>query len=362
MIRIIILFFISAILIFTTDLSYGQAKQPKRKGKFDSRSSRYRGEKRKFADASKYTAIGLNVNSLHYYGDLAPKLRASSTDLSFSRAGLGLSAMRKYGERYFVRANFMYGRLRGDDFKSADPFDNHDRFRYVRNHHFRNDIKELSIVGLFDFFHNRRTYHYREKLSPYVFGGVAFFHHNPKAIAPATDLQGNPLPEGGKWVNLKPLGTEGQYSDQYDVKPYSNFQFSIPVGLGVRYKWKLNWDFNFEVSYRHLFFDHIDDTSLDYINLDALSSDLSRAMSFRGKEETAIFYNEPRNFNVIDRTTTEYTYTGPDGKIYNVFAGYGVEGKDNVRGKSEANDKIFMATIQITYILPARQSKSKYRR
>lgn len=358
--RILIFIFFS-VLILSAEISYGQVKQPNRKGKFDSRSSRFRGEKRQFSDANRYTSIGLSINSLNYYGDLAPKVKFSSTDLSFTRAGMGIFAMKKYGERYFVRANFMYGRLRGDDFMSADPFDNHDRFRYVRNHHFRNDIKELSLVGLLDFFHNRRTYHFRDKFSPYIFGGVAVLHHNPKAIAPATDLQGNPLPEAGKWINLKPLGTEGQYSAQYDVKPYSNFQLAIPIGLGVRYKWKENWDINLEVGYRHLFFDYIDDTSRDYVNLDALNSDLARAMSFRGKEETAIYYDRVRNWQVIERTTSDYSYTGPDGKVYNVYAGFGVGGKDNIRGK-KANDKFIVTSIQILYILPAQTSKSKYRR
>ncbi len=348
-------------MIATTDASYGQVKQPKRKGKFDSRSSNYRGEKRKVSDATKYVALGFNLNSLNYFGDLAPEVQFSSTDLSFSRAGMGISATKKYNHRFYVRSNFMFGRLKGDDFKSADPFDEHDKFRYVRNQHFRNDIKELSVVGLYDLFHNRRSYHYRAKFSPYVFGGIAFFHHNPKAMAPLTDLQGNILPEAGKWVSLKPLGTEGQYSAQYDVKPYSNFQFSIPVGLGVRYKLKQNWDLSMELGYRHLFFDYIDDTSRDYVNLDALNSDLARAMSFRGKELIAINYGELRNFSVIDNTTTDYSYTGPDGKVYNVFAGYGVEGKDNVRGK-KSNDKFIATTIQIIYILPGQISRAKYRR
>ena len=65
----------------------------------------------------------------------------------------------------------------------------------------------------------------RVKWTPYVYAGIAGFLHNPQAIAPAKDLQGNALAEAGKWVDLRPLGTEGQYSTlastdvNYGIKP-----------------------------------------------------------------------------------------------------------------------------------------------
>lgn len=359
--KIFFLFFVSAFLLLTSEIAYAQ-RTPKRKGQFDSRSSRWRGERQVFPKSRRYTSVGLSLNALNYFGDLAPEVKPSSTDLLFTRPGIGIFATRKYGERFFMRGSFSYGRLRGDDFKSADPLDNDARFRYVRNNHFRNDIKELSVVGMFEFFHNRRTYQYREKWSPYLFGGLAVFHHNPKAMAPYFDLQGNPLEEGGKWVDLKPLGTEGQYSPQYDVRPYSNFQISIPAGVGIKYRWKETWDIAFEIGYRHLFFDQIDDTSGDYVNLDALGGDLARAMSFRGKEENAVYYNRPRDFVAIDGATTNFTYEGPDGKVYNVYRGFGVEGRDNIRGNIRNNDIYFQTSIQLIYILPQRTNYSKYRR
>ena len=51
----------------------------------------------------------------------------------------------------------------------------------------------------------------------------------------------------GEWVDLEPLGTEGQYSDFYDVDTYSKFGIAIPFGLGVRYKLNQNFDIEFEI-------------------------------------------------------------------------------------------------------------------
>ena len=97
--------------------------------------------------------------------------------------------------------------------QSADQADTSNGiYRYQRNLSFRNRIKELSVVASFDLFQNSGMYINRVKWTPYGFLGVAALLHNPQALAPATDLNGNPLAEAGKWVDLQPLGTEGQYS------------------------------------------------------------------------------------------------------------------------------------------------------
>jgi hypothetical protein len=73
--------------------------------------------------------------------------------------------------------------LKGDDFDSADPYGDKSKFRYVRNLSFRNDIKELAFVAVWDIFGNHGTFLNRVPVTPYAFAGLGVFHHNPKGKA-----------------------------------------------------------------------------------------------------------------------------------------------------------------------------------
>jgi hypothetical protein len=75
-----------------------------------------------------------------------------------------------------------------------------------------------------------------------------------------------------------------------------------------------------------------------------------------------VYYNRNRDFIAIDGATTNFTYEGPDGKVYNVYRGFGVEGRDNIRGNIRNNDIYFQTSVQLIYILPQRANYSKYRR
>ena len=200
-------------------------------------------------------------------------------------------------------------------------------------------------------------------LNPYFFAGVAAFHHNPQAIAPAKDQLGEPIPQAGKWVNLRPLGTEGQYSGKYNVKPYSLYQISIPVGIGTSYKINNFLDLSFEIGYRVLFFDYIDDVSGNYVDLGALGSPLAKAMSDRSQELYAAVSGKRRAFEkAILPNTSYYTYVSKyDGKTYTVFAGYGSEYPTNNRGGSKQNDIYIVTSFKLTYTLGGTFRNAKFR-
>jgi hypothetical protein len=248
--------------------------------RFGSKSERPRGSV--YSINKKYSSFGASVNALNYFGDIAPKNQFSSTDLAYTRPGFGLFFTRRMGPRFSSRVSLNWGRIKGDDFESADP--NHElaRYRYVRNLQFRNDIKELAVVGIFDFVENLVTYRSRKSVVPYMFAGVAVFHHNPRALMPEVDVNNGsaPFPNAGEWVDLAPLKTEGT--------SYKKVQLAIPFGLGLRFRLEERWDLAFEIGYRHLFFDYIDDVSTDFVDLGSLSSDLARAMSDRSRELTAV--------------------------------------------------------------------------
>ncbi|MDN5215752.1 DUF6089 family protein [Fulvivirgaceae bacterium BMA12] len=323
------------------------------------RISTYRGGVAGGFGKKAYTTIGFSVNALNYFGDLAPKAGATSTDISFTRPGFGLHLHRKIGSRYWVRGSLLYGRLKGSDFSSANPDDESARFRYVRNLQFRNDIFEFSAQGVIDITPHHGTFLGRPTFTPYVFGGIAVFYHNPKGLVPETDVNtGQALEDAGKWIALEPLGTEGQYSDGSGVSPYKKVQLAVPVGIGVRYKVNESLDVEVEVGYRHLFFDHLDDVGGSYVDLNTLNSDLARVMSDRSRELTAVESGETRDLTnplvaeIVNRRDAN-----------NLIRGYGSNANNtNIRGNSNDNDIYVITSIRVNYILGSSIfGKAKYR-
>jgi hypothetical protein len=324
--------------------------------KNNKRMANYRGAKNDFTKDKRYNTVGFAMNALNYYGDLAPRPNAGSTDISFTRPGFAFSFNHRFGPRYTLATNFMWGTLRGSDAESAQQADlSNGIFRYQRNLSFRNRINELSAVGVFDLFKNEGNYLSRAVWTPYAFLGLALFHHNPKGLAPATDLQGNPLPEAGQWVSLRPLGTEGQYANllptdaNYGIRPYSALGIAIPFGLGARFRLNDVMDLSADIAFRYTFTDYLDDVSRNYVDLGVLTSPLAQAMAYRSNELPP----ESRP-NLI-------SYVGRDGRTYNVIPGYGHEHPDNMRG-SKADRDIFMVTsVRLTYIIGATFHRAKFR-
>lgn len=318
------------------------------------RISSFRGKKFHFGKDKIYNAVGISLNALNYYGDLAPKPSRFSTDISFTRPAIGLSFSHRFGPRYTLTGNFMYGTLRGSDANSADESDAENGvFRYQRNLSFRNRIKELSVVAVFDLFENQASYISRAQWTPYAFVGVAGFHHNPQAQAPATTLNGTPLAQAGEWVDLQPLGTEGQNSDLADtdvnagIKPYKLIQVAIPFGLGARFRINEVMDFSAELAFRYLFTDYIDDVSANYVNLDKLDNDLARSMSYRTWE--------------VKGTPPPVGAGGADSGGYVVWSGYGHEHKDSLRGNKDDRDIFMVTTFKLTYIIGKTFHRAKFR-
>lgn len=349
------LLLVSFLLCFTFD-GYSQLNRKSIK-KNNRRISHFKGKKYQFGKEKAYSSMGISLNAMNYYGDLAPRPSRLSTDISFTRPAIGMSFSHRFGPRYTIMANFMYGTLTGSDAESADQNDaDNGRYRYYRNLSFRNRIKEFSTVAVFDLFENQATYISRVRWTPYAYAGVAVFHHNPQAIAPATDLNGNPLPEAGQYVDLRPLGTEGQYSElketdvNYGLKPYKLIQLAIPFGLGMRFRLNEVMDFSVEIGFRYLFTDYVDDVSNNYVDLGVFgNNELARAMSYRSNEGDVAASANPK------------LVTARNGVTYNLIPGYGQEHKDNLRGNSGDRDIYTVTTFRLSYILGKTFHKAKFR-
>jgi hypothetical protein len=349
------LFFVVLLVAITVDAS-GQLKAKKIR-KNNRRISNYKGTQ-SFSKHQQYQKIGIAVNAMNYFCEMAPASGFASTDIKFTRPGISIWGSHRFGPRWTAEAAYSWGTVRGSDYVAAEPKDNTAVYRHVRNLSFRNRISELSATVTADWFKNFATYISRVQLTPYAFAGVAVMYHNPQAQV----NENSSLPEAGQWVKLKPLGTEGQTSEFYDKKEYSNIQIAIPLGIGVRYRLNQVLDVSFQFGIRYLFTDYIDDVSGNYVDLGALDSDLAREMSDRSRELTG-GDNQPRDFTRIDEVTREQTYVSPyDGNTYTVFAGYGSDTHpDNIRGNIKNDDVLLYTQIRISYILGGSFMRAKYR-
>ncbi len=346
-----LLFILLALFIFTElDLFAQRRRQPNRNNRSKNRRiSNYRGATYGKAGQISYTSVFAAINSMNYFGDLAPKTSITSTDISFTRPGISIGIERKMLPRFSVRGTLLYGRLKGADFISADPNDINARYRYVRNLQFRNDILEISAVGVLDLFESFGSFVTRPTISPYVFAGLGFIYHNPKGLVPETNVNnGGTIAQGGQWIALEPLGTEGQYSIGSGVSTYSKVQIAIPVGIGVRYRVNQAIDLGFEIGYRHLFFDHLDDVGGNFIDLDLLNSELAQVMSDRSRELTFAETGADRD---LTNPSVDEIWTLNRRDSNGLIPGYGSSGETNIRGDAKDNDIYIVTSIRFTYIL-----------
>ena len=359
------------LMAFVATDSFGQfnRRQIRRNNK---RMATFTGKKR-FNHEHVYSGVGLSLNALNYYGDLSPLPSKFSTDISFTKPAIGISFFHRFGPRYTLVGQFMYGTLKGSDAESAKGgFDG--EARKLRNLSFRNRIKELSVTAMFDLFENQGTYISRVNWTPYVFAGAALLLQNPQAQAPATYLDGSTDPYAGKWVNLQPLGTEGQHAQlnpggdptvidsnggkrdvNYGIKPYHLLQVAIPFGIGARFRLNELFDLSADIGFRYTFTDYLDDVSKSYVDVGVFDpngtftgkNQLAQAMSYRS--------NEVAGANGIPTVAR-------DGKTYNLVPGYGGEGVGtNVRGNKHNKDIYMVTSIKLTYILGATFHKAKFR-
>jgi Domain of unknown function (DUF6089) len=363
LLKLFLIFFLVGVL---ASESIGQLNRKKIK-KNNKAMSKFHGKKNTFSKQKRYSSIGFSLNALSYLGDIAPKAKWGSTKLGFIRPGFTASYSYRIGPRYTLEGGLSYGRLQSDDYVVADPASDESKYRYIRNASFRNDIWSISAVAKIDLFKNEGSHLNRPTLAPYLLIGIAGFRHNPKALVPAEYvlLANTPpvaFPNAGEWTALQPLGTEGQNANldptdaNFGIKPYSLWQVSIPIGIGIRYRLADALDLSFDFSIRILFTDYIDDVSQNYVDLDVLDSNLARAMSNRSRDALSA-KGDPRDISGWNTNT----YVGRNGNVYEVISGFGQEGFSNKRGGKDINDMYYVSSFKIAYIIGGKFRRAKFR-
>ena len=200
----------------------------------------------------------------NYFGDLAPNNTRTSTDLKYTRTYFTGYYLQRVHPNVTIRGALSWMILRGDDYSvsEASAPDYSDYGRFVRNLSFRNNIFELSGIGLFELFPTDRGYLRRTFVNPYFMMGLSIFTHNPVSAEPIDPAKPNPNP---KYLKLRELGTEGQFTGIAGTpKPYSLVQVGVPLGVGVRYRLLDKFDLSLELGYRFVFTDYLDDVSGRY--------------------------------------------------------------------------------------------------
>lgn len=203
--------------------------------------------------------IGLLVGGSNYTGDLSTGL-VTYSESHLAAGAYGMLPMNRF---LHIRLTARYGTISGDDAKSNDFK------RMERNLSFRSRIYEGSIQLLVEPLGDKFP------ISPYLFAGAAVYHFNPKA-----EYQ-------GEWIDLQPLGTEGQGIINGKAQKYGLTGLAFPFGGGIRWATKNNWVLGLEASYHYTFTDYLDDVSTVYFSQEQLiakNGELSAALADRSVE------------------------------------------------------------------------------
>ena len=319
-----------------------------------------------FSKSKRYICFGGGIGISNYFGDLSPRSTRISSDLSHTRNNFSFYYLQRIHPNVNIRTSVGWMQLRGDDYSVASISNptTSDIGRFKRNLSFRNNIFELSSVGIFELLPTDRGYLRRNFVNPYGIIGLSLFRHNPQTKTPIISKKSS------EWVDLQPLGTEGQFTGISGTpQPYSLYQIGVPLGGGIRYRMMDRWDLSLEFCYRFVFTDYLDDVSGRYPNEETYDEMLNQGnfegitLSNRSAETFASIENVKRtdilrkwNDNSLVNRSEIYLTNG-DQKWYRII---GNESGASPRG-SKKRDYWIVSVINFSYIMEIKQKPPKFR-
>ncbi len=190
--------------------------------------------------------LGVFVGLANYQGDLASYNFENGLKVKVGPV-IGIHAGYELNRHFQVRGDLLYARISGDDALQVKETNK------SRNLNFFAPVIQLAagvqwnILG----FSNESP----GSFTPYGMAGASIFYFNPRTKY------------GGEKYSLQPLGTEGQFLDDYpDQKPYSRFQPSLQLGGGLKYMTDSRLILALEGILSFTFTDYLDDVSTIYIS------------------------------------------------------------------------------------------------
>lgn len=204
------------------------------------------------------------IGATQFLGDVGGRNQIGS-DWFFDLDAASTRYVGNVGFRYKIsqyvsaKAGLSFGEIYGNDEYTQEPFRNN------RNLHFRSPIVELAGQVEVSWMREQIGSRYKirrvrgrgrrgSRVYVYGFVGVALLYMNPMAKSSID----------GKWHSLRKLHTEGQ-TFVPSREEYSNWQFTIPFGIGMKYQLDKKSSIGLEYGLRKTFTDYMDDVSLTYV-------------------------------------------------------------------------------------------------
>jgi hypothetical protein len=197
---------------------------------------------------------GIAIGLMGYRGDLDPTMY----DLTYIDPGIGILYRRSYSNHWAFKAAINYGRIQATD-ENADDF-----WSRNRNLNFRSNILEATGQIEFNFLPYQTASPFT-KWSPYLMAGFTVFRFNPKGKL------------NDDWIELQPLGTEGQGIEGSSERIYRRTALAFTFGGGFKFKVSRRFGITIESGVRQTYTDYLDDVSTEYYDPIAIRKEYGKA-------------------------------------------------------------------------------------
>jgi hypothetical protein len=195
---------------------------------------------------AQYWEMGVFMGGANYNGDFVDK--GSILILKETNFTYGLLVRYNYTKRFNFKGSLYKGYISGSDDNASANYTK----KFTRNLSFRSSIMDIGAKVEYNLM-PYKSGHFKYKYAPFIFLGVSYLKFNPQAYY------------NGKWVNLQPLGTEGQGIPLYKDRAYSLSQIVIPFGIGWKQSLGRYINLGLEITANKTFTDYLDDCSTTYV-------------------------------------------------------------------------------------------------
>lgn len=295
--------------------------------------------------------FGLKVGASNYLGDIGGKYlprRDFVVDMHLVSTRMSAGAYMRYkvNKRLAFSANFDWIRITDRDaYTTYAP-------RRARNANFQNDLLEVGgraeVTIWYDNDVGNKGY-YNPDFKVFLFAGLAGYSSNPKGQI----YNNGEVQYGGEWFELRDWKTEGQ------KESYAKYGLAVPAGIGAYFTYNKKWRVQWDLSWRTVFTDYLDDISTVYTTPNSNDSRTGNT----GESLAYEYVNNQTYQALLDGLVAENPeYTAADLSIENFQISPAGATYQSPRGDATHNDSYLTTQLTVTRVVRGRSSfyKSKY--